>query len=322
MEPSDRRCGCSKSPDSISAPGIETRQERCQSASKPASSGVLDRKFVTGIVRTPAGEIPQVSTRLSTLDYLGAMRARWGIRRDQYRVNPGLYAIGTPDERSDVLVTANYKLTFDTVRRNLAGLNVWLMVLDTRGINVWCAAGKGTFGTEEVVRRIRATSLEKVVLHRRLILPQLGATGVAAHLVKKASGFAVLFGPVRATDIQSFIRADHKATKPMRLVTFGWFDRLVVTPNDFLFGIRYLIAVVLAYALLSSITRSGLSLEGGIRQAPMAAVNIGLSYFAGIVLTPLLLPFIPIRMFAFKGYVVGLVLTGILAVSGMLSDIG
>ena len=63
--------------------------------------------------------------------------------------------VGAPDADSPVLVTANYKMTVDLLRRELAGLNAWLLVLDTRGINVWCAAGKGTFGTGEVIRRER-----------------------------------------------------------------------------------------------------------------------------------------------------------------------
>jgi hypothetical protein len=53
--------------------------------------------------------------------------------------------------------------------------------------------------------------------------------------------------------------------------------------------------------------------------AVAATVNIALSYFAGIVLTPVLLPYIPFRMFAFKGYVVGLVLAIVLALYNMLS---
>ena len=114
---------------------------------------------------------------------MGAVMVRWGINRDNYRVNPGLYAVGTPGQESDVFVTANYKLSFDALRKNLAGVNGWILVLDTKGVNVWCAAGKGTFGTKELVNRIKLVLLEKVVNHKRLILPQLGATGVAAHNV-------------------------------------------------------------------------------------------------------------------------------------------
>ena len=76
-----------------------------------------------------------------------------------YTVEPGLYAVGKPDERSPVLVTANYKLSFDKLRNELTGRNVWILVLDTKGINVWCSAGKGTFGTMELVGRIESTGL-------------------------------------------------------------------------------------------------------------------------------------------------------------------
>ena len=79
-------------------------------------------------------------------------------------------------------------------RKNLNELDAWLLILDTKGVNVWCSAGKGTFGTKELVHRIQAASLGSVVKHRRLILPQLGATGAAAHLVKEESGFTVIYG--------------------------------------------------------------------------------------------------------------------------------
>ena len=50
----------------------------------------------------------------------------------RYSVAPGLYAVGAPDRESDVLVTANYKLSFDTLRRELKGFNAWVLVLDTK----------------------------------------------------------------------------------------------------------------------------------------------------------------------------------------------
>ena len=65
-------------------------------------------------------------------------------------------------------VTANYKLSFDALRSQLADLDAWILVLETNGINVWCAAGKGTFGTDELVHRIRECQLEKVVKTRNL----------------------------------------------------------------------------------------------------------------------------------------------------------
>src|SRR4030042_5350466 len=97
-------------------------------------------------IQTRAGLIRQVTTRLHFRDKLGAVKVRWLIGRNNYKVDPGLYATGSPDETSDVFVSANYKLSFDHLRKNLDGINAWILVLDTKGVNVWCAAGKGTVG--------------------------------------------------------------------------------------------------------------------------------------------------------------------------------
>lgn len=92
------------------------------------------------------------------------------------------------------------------------------MILDTKGINVWCAAGKGTFGTDEIINRIKKTKLSEIVSHKKLILPQPGAPGVSAHEVTKQTGFTVTYGTVRACDIKAFFEADCKATDEMRKV--------------------------------------------------------------------------------------------------------
>ena len=141
--------------------------------------------YIAGLNVTTAGAVPRVSTVLTTKDIVGAWRVRWGIGRMNYKVVPGLYSVGKPDENTPVLITANYKLTFHRLRKELDGLNLWILVLDTKGVNVWCAAGKGTFGTEELVHRIEAAKLVEIVKHRTVILPQLGATGVAAHEVQR-----------------------------------------------------------------------------------------------------------------------------------------
>ncbi len=102
------------------------------------------------------------------------------MTRNNYKVTPGLYGLGAAEGDSPVLVTANYKLSFDALRRELAGSNVWILVVDTRGINVWCAAGKGTFSAEEIAYQVARAQLDQIVSHRELLLPQLSANGVAA----------------------------------------------------------------------------------------------------------------------------------------------
>ena len=187
----DACCG-----SSTKQPQQERRQSSCcgDAAARPADYPTVPLTYVTGTVETPIGAVPRVSRKIARSDRLGAWRVRWGFGRDDYRVKPGLYALGTPNAAAPVLVTANYKLTFDQLRSSLDDLDAWLLVVDTRGINVWCAAGKGTFCAEEVARVVLETRLAEIVDHRRLVLPQLSAPGVAAHKVKEACGFRASSG--------------------------------------------------------------------------------------------------------------------------------
>jgi len=226
--------------------------------------------------------IPSITSRIAASDHWDHFLARWGVNRDWHRVEPGLYALGHPTPDSPVLVTANYTLSFDALRSALAGTDAYIMVLDTQGINIWCAAGKGTFGTDELVRRIEATQLHQVVRHRTLILPQLGAPGVAAHEVKKRSGFKVEYGPVRAADLPEYLKT-HQATPEMRRVSFGLRDRLVLIP------------VELVYVLIP------LLVVGLLLRSPSAVAAI----LAGVVLFPILLPWIPTHDFSTKGLILG-----------------
>ena len=247
-----------------------------------------------------------VATTLLPADRLGAFKVRLGIRRYGYSVEPGLYQVGAPTPASPVLVTANYKLTFDIVRSELTGIDAWLLVLDTKGINVWCAAGKETFSTIELCRKVIGTGLSDVVEHRTLVLPQLGAPGIAAHDVKAFTGFRVVYGPVRAVDIPEFLRNGMKATEEMRRVTFGLRDRFVLTGVELSIGWRpKTLAWLAASALASGIGAWGFSwamvaLRGG---TAVLAAYAGL--VAGGLLTPLLLPWLPFRAFSAKGALVG-----------------
>lgn len=257
--------------------------------------------WVIGEIMTPAGSVPVISTTLKTQDILGAWKVRWGIGRMNYKVTPGLYAVGAPDARSPVLVSANYKLTFDTLRRELSGLNCWLLILDTKGINVWCAAGKGTFGTDELVERISKTGLARCVEHRTLILPQLGGPGVSAHKVAQRTGFSVIYGPVRASDLKQFIQSGLKATEEMRTVKFTLWDRLVLTPLELVHAAKVSIIVFGVLLLLNLFVSRPFGL--------MDFLAYSGAVLMGNLLTPMLLPFIPGRAFAWKGWLMGFLWT-------------
>jgi hypothetical protein len=262
-------------------------------------------QWAIGSVSTPSGTTLKISTDLSRADYWGVIKCRISGFRNRYTIPPGLYAVGEPTKDSDVLVSANYKMSFDILRQSLKEMNAWVLVLDTKGINVWCAAGKGTFGTNGLVKRIIEAKLDTVVSHRRMILPQLGAVGVSAGEVKKKTGFPVLSGPVRAEDIPAYIQAGYRKTREMSLMQFSMLDRLVLTPieiNSVMKKYLWFAAVIL---LIFGLQPSGVLFhQAWSGSLPFLLLGL-VSIIAGAFLTPLLLPFIPFRSFAIKGWIMG-----------------
>ncbi len=269
--------------------------------------------WTTGTIATPAGSVFTVSTDWTRRDYWGMIKSRTSAHRMNYTVTPGLYAVGGPAKDSDVFVTANYKLTFDILRRELKGMNAWVLVLDTKSINVWCAAGKGTFCADEVVKRIAEARLDTVVDHRRIILPQLGAVGVNASVVQKKTGFRVSFGPVLASDIPGYVQSGYKKTKEMGTIRFSMLDRLVLTPMEINPAMKKFPWAAGGILVAFGLQPQGLLFKqawfGGLPFLILALLAV----LAGALVTPLLLPFVPFRSFALKGWIVG-VLSVFLAV--------
>jgi acetyl-CoA decarbonylase/synthase complex subunit gamma len=252
---------------------------------------------------TPAGRVPRISSELRFDDRLGACKARWGIGRMSYMVPPGLYAIGRPTADAPVLVTANYKMSYDIIRRTMSGRDVWLLVLETYGINVWCAAGKGTFGTGELVRRVAATGLAQVVSHRRLILPILGAPGVAAHHVARRCGFSVSYATIRAAGLPEYLDNGMVTTPAMQQLTFTLYERLVLVPVELVMALKS--AAIIAGAILLAVAALG-----GLTAGIMALLAYLGAVLTGVVIGPLLLPWLPGRSFSVKGAVAGLIWSG------------
>lgn len=251
---------------------------------------------------TGAGKVPQIATRLTLMDHLGACKARWALNRMNFIVPPGLYAIGTPTPDDPVVVTCNYKMTYDIVRSQLAGRSIWLLVLETFGVNVWCAAGKGTFGTAELVERIRVSALAKAVKHRRLLLPILGAPGVAAHEVARQTGFTVSYAAIRAADLPVYLDNGLTTTPAMRRLTFTLYERLVLVPVELLMALRS--------ALITAVILFGLGLLfGGVPAGSRLSLAFAGALLTGVAAGPILLPWLPGKSFAVKGATAGLLWT-------------
>jgi hypothetical protein len=247
-------------------------------------------------------QVPEIRTTDSTITFanrLDHFLARWGWKRESHRVEPGLYRLGNPTPDSPVFASANYTLSFDALRSALAGFDAYILVLDTKGINVWCAAGKGTFGSEELVRWIGCSGLPGIVRHRKIIVPQLGAPGISWPEVMRKSKFLVEYGPVRARDLPDYLRT-HTTTPAMRRVEFPIRDRIVLAPVE-----------LVHVALPAVIVTAGLWFLAG----PVAALAAVSAVLTATVLFPALLPYIPTKDFSTKGLLLGLLIAIPFAVS-------
>ncbi len=299
-------CSCAPKPDSVACSclagtpepdaqpcGLSPQQGRETQPCCVSSTTKPDIQPCSCLTINPIlSEIRATTSTLTFADRFDHFLARWGVNRMGHLVEPGLYRLGEPTPDSPVFVSANYTLSFDALRSSLAGHDGYILVLDTKGVNVWCAAGEGTFGTDELLRRIESSGAAGVVRHRTLILPQLGAPGISAHVVLHSSGFRVEYGPVRARDLPEYLKTD-KATPEMRRVRFPLADRLVLTPIELVHMVLPMVAAAVALYLVAG---------------PPAALAAVTAVLSGTVLFPVLLPIIPTKDFSTKGLILGVIM--------------
>jgi NAD-dependent dihydropyrimidine dehydrogenase PreA subunit len=137
----------------------------------------------------------------------------------------GLVKIGNPDRNSPVLLTCNFRLTVERVKRALEGIDAYLLIANSRGVNVWCAATGGLLTNHDVVSVLKTSGIAELAGHREVILPQLAATGVEGPVIHKKTGWRVIWGPVEARSIREFLRAGRQCEPAMRTVRFAWPQR-------------------------------------------------------------------------------------------------
>ena len=263
-----------------------------------------------GEVTTTEGPVKRLRTVLCPKDRFGSLTVRLGINRKSYKFPPGLYAIGNPGENSPVLVTANYKLTVDIVRSCVGGIDSWLLVINTSGVNVWCAAGKGSFGSDEIIHRIKSTGLYRISKSKLLVLPQLGAPGVNPQKISKFTRFKTIYGPVRASDIKTFLENGFKASTKMRRVTFSFSERMLLSSVEVMLSVKYMIAFLIMFTLFNYIDNSTLNLAEYLKAVWMNSSAYIAAILTACVAFPALLPMLPFRSFSAKGSVLGALYSG------------
>jgi len=159
---------------------------------------------------------------MSSLKYVMANIIGTLLRGFPLPCKTGLIKTGDPDEGSPVFLTSNYCVTVERVKRVLEkrGIDSYLLIANSRGINVWCSAAGGHLTNHDVISALKTTGIEKLVNHRNVILPQLAAAGIEAKIIKEKTGWNVMWGPVYAKDIPDFIENNFRKTPEMREVRF------------------------------------------------------------------------------------------------------
>lgn len=190
-------------------------------------------------------------------------------------VKTGLVAFGDVDENSPVFVTSNYALTVHRVSKHLKKLNCYLLIAPSKGINVWCAADGGFFNAHSLISVIKTSGIADKVKHRRLIVPQLSASGVDIKLVQEKTGWNCMFGPVYASNIPEYLSNNCEKTDAMCRVKFGLLQRLDVGIGSSFFG--FLLFPLLMLIFLK----------------PLIVINITVLGFFLLVLMYSLYPYLP-----------------------------
>lgn len=262
---------------------------------------------IDGEVKIKDRIIKRIKCKLQSKDKLGDFAAITGINRDNYMIKPGVYAVGNPTSYSPMLVSCNYKYTFDKLREEIEGMNLWLLILDTNGVNVWCAAGKGTFGTKELVNRINKERIREIICHNNLIIPQLGASGISVDKLKRATGFNGIFGPIRSSDIKEFICNDFKASEEMRTIAFPLPERIALTPLNFVQNLHFYLMILALFILINLINNDLRFNSGIIKLGIMNSIPFFIGLVVAAVIFPIIMPLIPFRSFALKGLCLGII---------------
>lgn len=227
---------------------------------------------------------------------------------DHVPITPGLYQIGEPSETSPILVSSNYALTYQLVRKKLVGLNLWLLCVDSRGINVWCAARGNNFGNKQVLEAIQASPINVISSSNVFILPQLAAGGIERPKLiqeKQLSGCKVEYGPVWIKDVPEYLSKRPLKSKPakMRVAKFTLTHRVRAGITHFTF----LLSKIFMIPFLSTAI---LLLFVGNAFLWRLYLEVGISFLLANIVLPIMYPMSSFtRQFIFKGIFFGIINT-------------
>jgi len=122
------------------------------------------------------------------------------------QIEPKLYDIGRVTEKSPVLVTTNFSLTYFTVLGEVEASKVpsYILSVDTEGQSVLTAWASEKFTPDKISDTLNKLDVRARVPKANLIIP--GYVAVMSGDLQEQSGWNVLVGPKEASGIPSFLK--------------------------------------------------------------------------------------------------------------------
>jgi acetyl-CoA decarbonylase/synthase complex subunit gamma len=135
--------------------------------------------------------------------------ARQDIYQDPQKpvqVEPKVYEIGRVTDRSPVMVTTNFSITYFTVAGEVESSKVpaYVICCDAEGMSVLTAWAAEKFTAERIADMLGKCGIADKVSHRNVILP--GYVAVLSGKLEEASGWKALVGPREASGITTYLR--------------------------------------------------------------------------------------------------------------------
>lgn len=122
------------------------------------------------------------------------------------QIEPKLYPIGQVNDKSPLLVTTNFSLSYYTVLGEVEGSKVgaYILSVDTEGMSVLTAWAAEKFNAEKVFAAMNKNALADTIRHKSVVIP--GYVAVMSGDLEEQSGWKVIVGPKEAAGLPSFLK--------------------------------------------------------------------------------------------------------------------
>jgi len=122
------------------------------------------------------------------------------------QIEPKLYPVGAVTEKSPVLVTTNFSLSYFTVLGEVEASKVpsYIVSVDTEGMSVLTAWAAEKFTPEKITESINKFGVKDTVSHKKLIIP--GYVAMMSGDLEETSGLEIIVGPKEAAGLPLFLK--------------------------------------------------------------------------------------------------------------------